>query len=62
MVMFARWMATCYADTRKTEGGLSILNMENGYWWKDRLEHFNKVVLPTYTENGNLDEFVKFLK
>jgi hypothetical protein len=52
MFMFARWLAMCY------EG---VLNKENGYWYKEQLEHFNKVIWPQYLENGSVEETLKFL-
>lgn len=74
MFLFARWIATCYADEhldekmrytdnkdfdRKTS--LSVLNRENGYWYKKQLEHFNSVVYPNYIENGSVDNAKDFL-
>ena len=51
MFLFARWMATCYADTHLDEKmkceydegftsscSMSVLNREDGYWYKTQLE------------------------
>jgi len=62
MFLFARWMATLYADTHSHAcDGMSVLNIENGEWWKDKLEYFNKVVYPNYVENNTVKETNKFL-
>lgn len=74
MFLFARWIATCYADehiddnmiSQHEEGfnpceAISVLNRESGYWWKTKLKHFNEVVYPNYMKNGTADETEKFL-
>ena len=62
MFLFARWMADCYADTRENKSSLSILNIEDGHWYKNRLNHFNEVVYPNYKKNGIVKETIEFLK
>jgi len=59
MFLFARWISTCYADTELN--GLSVLNAESGYWWRDKLEYFNNVVYPNYLENKTVKDTKKFL-
>lgn len=74
MFMFARWISICYDGeiidnegipigdplfNPKTAG--SLLMKANGTWWKERLEHFNKVVWPNYVKNGSAKETEKFL-
>lgn len=74
MFMFARWISTCYADDHLdknmkhcTQEGfdsttqISVLNRENGYWWKEQLNHFNEVVYPNYLKNGSVEDTRKFL-
>ena len=73
-ILFARWISTCYADThidenhidQHTEGhnpstALSVLNREDGNWWKKQLEYFEKVVLPNYKANGSFQDAQSFL-
>jgi len=60
--MFARYMSMCYADSESFGGGPSVLNSEDGKWWKDKLVHFNKVVYPNYIKNGSVNSTNKFLK
>jgi len=75
MFLFARWMATCYADEhcdekmvdQHTPGfdpstAMCVLNREKGQWWKDQLEHFEKVVYPNMRKNGSAFESYKFLE
>jgi len=75
MFLFARWISTCYADTHLDEKmlcehnkgfnnseAISVLNRENGYWYKEQLEYFNNVVYPNYKKNGTVDNTIKFLK
>lgn len=75
MFLFARWISICYADTHIDESGksqhdegfnpynaLSVLNRENGFWWKTQLKHFNEVVYPNYVKNGSLKNAEEFLK
>lgn len=74
MFLFARWIATCYADTHLDENKkcesdkgfnsknkISVLNRENGYWYKKQLKHFNDVVYPNYIENGTVKNTKQFL-
>jgi hypothetical protein len=74
MFLFARWISTCYADTHldrnkrceHDEGfdhtdAISVLNREDGYWYKDQIKHFNDVVYPNYIKNGSVDDTKKFL-
>lgn len=73
-ILFARWISICYADEhldeslrdQHTEGfdpqtALSVLNRQDGHWWKQRLEHFEKVVLPNYIKNGSVEGMQSFL-
>lgn len=75
MYLFARWIATCYADTHMDDNGktehdigfnprraISVLNMENGEWYKTQLKHFNEVVYPNYVKNDSVKVATKFLK
>ena len=72
MFLFTRWISTCYADTHidingnvqgslsyDSSNSLSVLNMENGLWYKDKIEHFNNVVYPNYIKNGSVDDVKK---
>lgn len=74
MFLFARWIATCYADTHLDEkkrsehdkgfnqsNSMSVLNREDGYWYKKQLEHFENVVWPNYIENGSVQDTQEFL-
>ena len=73
MFLFARWIATCYADTHldskmkckhdegfKESEAISVLNRETGYWYKEQLKHFNDVVYPNYIENGTVENTKQF--
>lgn len=75
MFLFARWLATCYADTHmdsefRSEGdegfnpsdAISTLNRETGVWYKEKLKHFNEVVWPNYKKNGTVLFTENFLK
>jgi len=72
--LFARWLATCYADElmdanmchSATVGydpstALSVLNRESGHWYKERLDYFNKNVYPEYEANGSTEKIARFL-
>jgi len=74
MFLFARWIATCYADEhvdhkmRYTDNmdfdsstAMSVLNMESGLWYKEQLKHFNDVVYPNYVKNGSVKSAKEFL-
>lgn len=74
MFLFARWMATCYADEHvdsnmisqyndrfNTNEAMSVLNRESGYWWKNKLEYFNEIVYPNYLKNGSVKNTEEFL-
>ena len=73
MFLFARWIATCYADTHldskmkcehdegfNSSEAISVLNRETGYWYKEQLIHFNDVVYPNYIENGTVENTKQF--
>ena len=73
MFLFARWIATCYADEHcdsnmisqhevgfSYHDSLSVLNRENGAWWKKQLEHFENVVYPNYMANGSVKNAHEF--
>jgi len=75
MFLFARWLATCYADEhldskmRYTDNidfdrstAMSVLNRESGYWYKEQLKEFNEVVYPNYLKNGTVDNCIKFFE
>ena len=75
MFLFARWMATCYADEHCDDKMVSqhepefnpsesmcVLNRESGKWWKERLDDFEKVVYPNYMKNGSALDAYKFLE
>lgn len=53
VLLFARWMATCY------EGEM---NTQPGSWWKEQLKHFNDVVFPNYKKNGSYNNMIEYLK
>lgn len=53
MFLFARWITTCY-DT-------SVLNRENGEWWKEQLKHFNTIVYPNLIKNGSVADATGFI-
>lgn len=74
MFLFARWMATQYADEHidsegrsaqdfnfHPEDGMSVLNRENGEWWKKELKHFMDVVYPKYEKNGSIEETFEYI-
>lgn len=74
MFLFARWIATCYADTHldgnmkcehnesfNDSDAISVLNRETGYWYKEQLKHFNDVVYPNYIKNGTIENTKQFL-
>ena len=74
MFLFARWLATCYADDyldmkmRHTSDmnfdpttALCILNREDGHWYKKQIQHFNKTVYPNYVKNGSYRDAKTFL-
>ena len=74
MFLFAKWIATCYADTHldsnkrcehdvgyNQNSAISVLNREDGYWYKKQLKYFNDVVYPNYVRNGSVDNIKKFL-
>jgi hypothetical protein len=75
MFLFARWIATCYADEHldknmksqhekgfKEEEAMSVLNRESGEWYKEQLKYFNESVYPNYVENGSIENTINFLK
>jgi len=75
MFLFARWIATCYADEHVDDkmvsqhekeynqwDAMSVLNRETGHWWKKQLEYFNKVVYKNYIKNKTVEDTEKFLK
>ncbi len=74
MFLFARWIATCYADEHMDNNGksqhdygynpveaMSVLNRESGFWWQDQLEHFEKVIYPNLLKNGGVANVKDFL-
>jgi hypothetical protein len=73
MFLFARWIATCYADSHldskmrceHDEGfdsseAISVLNRESGLWYKEQLNHFNNAVFPNYVQNGTVENAKQF--
>ena len=60
MFLFARWIAMCYADTQIE--GISVLNKEDGHWYKETLNYFNETIYPEYLKNGVAEETRKFLE
>lgn len=73
MFLFARWIATCYADTHLDENmksehdqgfnsseAMSVLNRKTGYWYMEQLKHFNDVVYLNYIKNGTVENANKF--
>jgi len=75
MFLFARWISTCYADEHvddkmlsqhefgfNQENSLSVLNREDGKWWKKQLIYFNEIVYPNYIKNKTVENTEKFLK
>ena len=74
MFLFARWISTCYAYEHMDENNrsqydegydrsiaISVLNREDGSWWRDKLRHFNSVVYPNYLKNGSVKNTELFL-
>jgi len=74
MYLFARWIASCYADEHLDEKmrysdnvdydsttERSVLNRQTGNWYKKQLKFFNTVVYPNYIQNGSVDEAIKFI-
>lgn len=74
MFLFARWISTCYADEHcddkmvsqhepkfNPKEAMSVLNRENGYWWREQLEYFEKIVYPNYKKMGAIKETKEFL-
>ena len=74
MFLFARWMATCYADEHcddkmvdehtpefNPEESMCVLNRESGEWWKKQLKHFEDTVYPNHLKNGSVENAFKFL-
>lgn len=74
MFLFARWIATCYADEHcdnkmisqhepEFDGSeaMSVLNRESGFWWQDQLKHFENVVYPNLLKNGSVANAEDFL-
>jgi hypothetical protein len=57
--LFARWIAMVYAD--ELEGGISILNTKDGYWYKEKLEYFEFNVYPKMKENKTVSKTRSFL-
>lgn len=73
MFLFAKWIATCYADEHLDEKmrhsgheefdnttEMSVLNREGGNWWKDQLKYFNDIVYPNYQKNGTVENTKEF--
>jgi len=74
MFLFSRWLATSYADEHldknmkhsSQEGytgvdELSVLNRQNGNWYKEQIYYFNNVVYPTYLKDGSVKNIKIFL-
>ena len=74
MFLFARWLATNYADahvdhmmrSQHEEGfdvtqAISVLNRESGYWYKKQLKYFNETVYDNYIKNGSVKDAKQFL-
>jgi len=74
MMMFARWISTCYADSHIDSNGkseadygfnfssaMSVLNRKDGKWWKDQLKHFETTVYPNYRKQDMVKKYVEFL-
>ena len=74
MFLFARWMATEYADEHcddkmvsqhepefNPEESMCVLNREKGEWWKKELKHFMDVVYPNYEKNGDVEETYEYI-
>lgn len=61
MFLFSRWISVSYADTRDRKYGISVLNTENGNWYKDKLNYFNEKIYPEYVKNGTVDQTIEFL-
>ena len=74
MFLFARWLATCYADSHldnnmkcehdegfKSSESISVLNRESGIWYKMQLKHFNEIIYPNYIKNGTVENAKQFL-
>ena len=55
MLLFARWIATNYGAPQYN------VNRCDGNWWKERLEYFNKQVIPNMILNGSVEATQVFL-
>lgn len=53
MFLFSRWMAVCYDS--------NIMNTETGHWWKERLNEFERTVLPNLIKNNSYVDTFEFL-
>ena len=61
MFLFSRWISISYAETRDIKYGISVLNTENGNWYKDKLNYFNERIYPEYLKNGIVKHTEEFL-
>jgi hypothetical protein len=73
MFLFARWIASCYADTHldskmkcdydegfKNSEAISVLNRQTGHWYREQLKYFKDVVYPNYIKNGTVENTKQF--
>jgi hypothetical protein len=74
MYLFVRWISTCYADIKIDNKGkssndlgfdnsdaLSLLNVKDGYWYKEQIKYFKNIVYPNLIKNGSVDDAKNFL-
>lgn len=75
LFLFGRWISICYAETHlnfsgKTEmdfgfdrtNNLSVLNMTDGNWWKQKIKHFNEEVYPNFIKSGAVKDAKKLFE
>ena len=75
MFLFARWISTCYADEhlddkmRYTDNpefdsstAMSVLNREDGKWWKGQLEYFEMEIYPNLIHTSIFQITWKFFR
>ena len=55
MLLFARWITTNYGAPQYN------VNRCDPNWWKERLEYFNKQVIPNMILNGSVEATQVFL-
>jgi len=76
MFLFSRWISTLYADEHLDKNmihqsysaffdettAMSVLNREDGNWWKEKLDFFEKEIYPNLLKNKSVEDAKTFLK